>query len=1129
MTDLAALVGGELSGWRLERLLGKGAMGAVFEAREVAPPGRHAALKVILAGREASEALRLRFVREARAISRIQDEHVCGCLGHGEDEVSGLAWLALEFIEGRDLAEVLKLRGALSVEETLDYMQQLLRGLAAAHAAGVIHRDLKPANAILTAAGVVKLVDFGLARRDDESLLLTAEGSVLGTPHYMSPEQVEGKPADHRADLYSLGAMVFHLLAGRPPFQGRTTMQILAQHATAQLPPIRDYCPEAPAALDRMLARMCAKDPEVRYPDAQAALTELERVLRRREKAREPAAARGPASGRASTVAPPATPARPEPPRGEATRLEPPPAGARPAQPGPAPSSQAQPAPLRPVLRASPLPPLLGALAGLALGFAGATLAHPLLAVRLGAGLVLAGIGLFVGLRLARLGLLATPEPSPAARLIPAEELGDRAAGLEHVGRFEEAAELYAARGDHARAAGLFERAGRPLDAAASHRAAGSLEPAARLLEQAGQPAEAAQLLADRAAELEARRGSERNARRQAAIDADLARVVERASALFQEVGRPRDAARLLARAGQHRAAAELYLTAGDRDLAAEQYVKAGDRARAAELHERAGDVVAAARLEVDTLLRAGDKLGAARALEQAGDLARAARYYEEGGDVLRAAELLDREGAHQRAAELFAAGGKHLRAAQLFAREGDVFEAARAYQAAGRLEEALEAFRRVEPGGREHAQALRQIARLEEDLAERAAQAPAAEIARSQPVAPQPAAAQPAAPQPAAPQPATPQPAAPQPATLQPAGAGAAPSRRAGPPTGRPAGPPPGGPPTGARPGRPGPGQPGAGSRGAGPPGAVRRPGGPPSGRPAPSGRAPAGGGAGRPAGAARPAPTARPADPARWVGQEIDRYRVVDVLGSGAFADVLRVEHVHLERPAALKLLRPDVASRPEVRERFLAEAKLVSRIRHPGVVQVYDFGEVEALPWMALELIDGSSLRETIARGPVGVDEARRIARELIAAVAAAHAAGVVHRDLKPENVLLDRAGAVHVLDFGLARVFWGTRRDDGAAFLGTPRYASPEAAAGEDVSAPADQYAIGLILYELLCGRGPFQSESAVGYLHHHRSSAPPPLKTPAPLPPGLSDAVLRALRKRPQERHADLDAFAAALG
>ncbi|HBP16757.1 MAG TPA: serine/threonine protein kinase, partial [Planctomycetes bacterium] len=129
----------------------------------------------------------------------------------------------------------------------------------------------------------------------------------------------------------------------------------------------------------------------------------------------------------------------------------------------------------------------------------------------------------------------------------------------------------------------------------------------------------------------------------------------------------------------------------------------------------------------------------------------------------------------------------------------------------------------------------------------------------------------------------------------------------------------------------------------------------------------------------------------------QVVDRYKVRDLLGSGAFADVFRAEHVHLERPVALKILRPELAARKDVVERFLAEAKVVSRIHHPGVVEVYDFGQAKGVPFMALQLVEGTNLRDHVKPGGLPLAEVRSLGRDLCQALGAAHKAGVIHRDL------------------------------------------------------------------------------------------------------------------------------------
>jgi len=984
--DLEDLAGRSLGPWTLGAVLGKGAMGAVFAGTNA--EGARAAVKVILAGKDAKESLRVRFEREARSISRIQDPHVCACLGHGTDEEAGLQWLALEFIDGRDLSDVLKARGSLTPAEAIGYTRQILLGLKAAHEAGVIHRDLKPANMIVTPDGTLKLVDFGLARREDESLLLTAEGALLGTPHYMAPEQVEGRAVDHRCDLYALGVLIFHVLAGRPPFRGSSLMDILSAHVKKRVPPLRDYCPTAPAALDRFVGRLCRKEAKDRFQSAEAALVALnaldaKRVSRRQREAK-------PEEGQAKAAqAPNAQPKSRRP-----QEVENPVFGDS-------------------ALAVYGIPAVAGVAGGLAAQLVGSlSVGAPISHV--------AGVVGFLGawLIVSRWRSRAASEPKVIAS-------GALPGGWS--GQFQGSATGVVSQPSPAVAA----PAGRPntggataLEAPPATGSEEDLEARARRLESVGRVEEAAQALSERAAEVEALRKAERSPKRQARLDAELARLAERGNQLFVGVGRHADAGRLLARAGRHKDAAERYLEAGNWQEASNQFVLAGESARAAELHERAGDVVAAARLKVETLLAKGDKAGAARALERAGDVSQAARYYEESGDLLRAGELYAKDGQHKRAGELLQAAGHGQRAVGLYERAGEHFAAGRAYEELGLLPQALESYERIAAGHADFGQALRRIARLEEKVA---AQIEAGEGA---PVPP--------------------------------------PSE--------------------------------------------------PLSRPAPTTEK------------SPPKTSGRQRPVHAWLGREIDRYRVSETLGAGAFADVLRAEHVHLERPVALKVLKPEVAARPDVLDRFLAEAKLVSKVRHPGIVEVYDFGQTEGLPWMALELVEGQTLRQILRkRGALGLGEAVRFGRHLADALSAAHQSGVVHRDLKPENVIVDRQGRPHVLDFGLARVFWGTRRDEGAAFLGTPRYASPEAASEGEVTAAADQYALALMVFELASGKLPFQSETAIGWLHHHRETAPALLSSVCKTPRALEEVLAKGLAKAPLERHADLAAFGAALG
>jgi serine/threonine-protein kinase len=171
----------------------------------------------------------------------------------------------MELITGLSLKEVLAASGRLTVSEALAVMGQVLHALEAVHGAGIVHRDLKPGNIMLDASGRVVLMDFGLARRAERQNL-TAAGAVLGTPEYMSPEQARGEKADERSDLYSIGVVLYEMLAGRPPFGGKDTIAILRQHVQTPAPPLRSLAPGTPPELERIVARLLAKKPSERYP-----------------------------------------------------------------------------------------------------------------------------------------------------------------------------------------------------------------------------------------------------------------------------------------------------------------------------------------------------------------------------------------------------------------------------------------------------------------------------------------------------------------------------------------------------------------------------------------------------------------------------------------------------------------------------------------------------------------------------------------------------------------------------------------------------------------------------------------------------------------------------------------------
>ncbi len=252
--------------------------------------------------------------------------------------------------------------------------------------------------------------------------------------------------------------------------------------------------------------------------------------------------------------------------------------------------------------------------------------------------------------------------------------------------------------------------------------------------------------------------------------------------------------------------------------------------------------------------------------------------------------------------------------------------------------------------------------------------------------------------------------------------------------------------------------------------------------------------------------------------------RYELGRLIGTGGMSDVHLATDAKLGRRVAVKLLRSSLASEPVFRTRFRQEAQAAARMAHPTIVRVFDAGEEVTtgadgtetiVPYIVMEYIEGRLLKDMIADGPLPVDEAIRITEGILTALEYSHRAGVVHRDIKPGNVMVTSSGQVKVMDFGIARAL-----SDSAAtvaqtstILGTAQYFSPEQARGETVDARTDLYAAGVVLFELLTGRPPFQGESAVAVAYQHVSEQPtaPSTLNPA-LSPALDAVVLRALTK-----------------
>ena len=263
---------GRLGHYRVLRLLGRGGMGAIYLATDETL-GREVALKVMLPEAAAVPAARERFLREARAAAGIEHDHVVAI--HHVGEESGVPFIVMPLLRGETLADRLKRDGHLTAAEALRVGREAALGLAAAHARGLVHRDVKPANIWLEAGtGRVKVLDFGLARPDDpERQHLTQTGTVMGTPAYMAPEQAAGDPVDHRADLFSLGCVLYEASTGTRPFVGTTVLAVLTKIATHTPPPASTVA-DVPLALSDLIARLLAKRPAGR-PQSAAGVAEL--------------------------------------------------------------------------------------------------------------------------------------------------------------------------------------------------------------------------------------------------------------------------------------------------------------------------------------------------------------------------------------------------------------------------------------------------------------------------------------------------------------------------------------------------------------------------------------------------------------------------------------------------------------------------------------------------------------------------------------------------------------------------------------------------------------------------------------------------------------------------------------
>jgi tRNA A-37 threonylcarbamoyl transferase component Bud32 len=291
-------------------------------------------------------------------------------------------------------------------------------------------------------------------------------------------------------------------------------------------------------------------------------------------------------------------------------------------------------------------------------------------------------------------------------------------------------------------------------------------------------------------------------------------------------------------------------------------------------------------------------------------------------------------------------------------------------------------------------------------------------------------------------------------------------------------------------------------------------------------------------------PAALSGPPPPSRvdpLVGCTVDnRYKIESLLGEGGMGVVYRCRHKIIDKKVAMKVLRADLARDHEVTERFLTEAKAASSIGDEHIIDISDFGLLpDGSTYFVMEYLDGQPLSKVVeGNQPVPIPRLLHIAGQLAAGLAAAHEAGIVHRDLKPDNIYLIARGGdkdfVKILDFGIAKVLTssaGQLTRAGSVF-GTPHYMSPEQAAGVPVDHRGDIYSFGVILYELSCGKVPFDADNFMGILTQHMYKAPVPIRAlvppPPDVPPGLEAVILKCMSKRPDQRYASMRELGADL-